>query len=98
MLQLHQVGVDLHPDWLFVVFNGGAEDELEEVVEHEWPFKLVGFAEIEKVQRLDCALTKSACVFLLISFLALQERKKFVEGKSACRQPITLIFLILLKF
>lgn len=92
------MSVDLHPDWLFVVFDGGTENKLEEVVEHEWPFELVGFAEIEKVQGLDCALAESARVFLLVSFLALEERKKLVKRKSTCRQSISLALLILLKF
>ena len=45
MLQFHQVSVYLYSDGFLVVFDGRAEDELEEVVEHEWPFELVCLAE-----------------------------------------------------
>lgn len=98
MLQFHQVSVDLDSDWFFVVFNSSSEDELEKVIEHEWSFELVGFAEHEKVQGLDCAFAESARIFLLVSLFALEKGIKLVEGKSACRQSISLALLVLLKF
>lgn len=97
MLQLHQMSIDLDSDRFFVVFYGSAEDELEEVVEHEWPFELVCLAEHEKVQGLNCALAEPTRIFLLVSFLVLEEGVKLVKGKSTCRQSISLTLFIFFK-